>query len=235
ASWLMILGYEPNANAAKKQDECLRGDISLDVPRGARIGIKSKDGDLSVENVAKITIKNINGDVNLRDIANETEVTSLSSDISIENANGKIAAKTVSGDVEVYRCRPIEISDSCKISSTSGSVSMQETAHRNIEATSTSGDVSIYGALSNGGSYDFSTTSGAIALFLPANSSFQLNATMSYGASFNSEIPLKTSTQNSTQKVQQTESRQIKATCGAGDSNINLTTFNGSLRIKKTK
>ncbi|MEP6924916.1 MAG: DUF4097 family beta strand repeat-containing protein [Pyrinomonadaceae bacterium] len=227
--WLFVLG---SSNDPKKYDECLRGEnIEIELPYSASVGIKSPNSNgssFAVDSIAKAVVINIDSDVQLRNITQEIEVSSLSGNVAAEDSKGKILIKTFGGDIAAFRLSPNDFSDTLKLASTSGSIVMRDITHKNIEAVSTNGELSIYNSLVRGGSYNFNTTNGVVTLQLPADFPFQIRATLNAGGNFQNDFPIKF---NMTSVPGQ--SRLITGSNGAGDTSINLTTFNGMLRLRK--
>lgn len=224
-----IVSKNPNA---KSYDECLRGEnIEIELPYQATIGIKSANsngGAISIDSIAKAVVVSVDSDVQVRNIARETEVSSLSGNVAVEDSTGKFFLKTFGGDVAAFRLKPNDFSDILKIASTSGRIVLRDVTHKNIEAVATSGELEIYNSLVRGGNYDFNTTNGAVTLQLPHDFPFQIRATMTAGGNFQNDFAIKFNTTNVPG-----QSRLLTGSNGAGDTSINLTTFNGMLHLKK--
>lgn len=230
-SWLLIQGFDASSAPARAQDECLRGSIEIEVPYGSSVNkIKNLDATLSIESVAKVVIESVNGSVRLRDVLDETNVSTLAGDISLEDSNGKIFLKSISGAIAAQRLKPRNIDDGFVANSAMGDVLLQNISHSYIDAKSTSGELVSTGGLTRGGNYEFRTTSGGITLAMPADASFRLTAALSEGGNFRCDFPLKTNS-----NPVNSPTRLISGTFGTGETNINLTTFNGLLRLKKIK
>lgn len=233
AAWLTIVGFDPKEAVKpgmKKRDECLSGsNIEIEVPYGTYVDIKSRrDADFKIESVAKTRVDNFNGEVLIRDVREETEVSSLAGNIVVEDSVGKIKLKSFSGNVFGIRLKPLNYSDSLNAKSESGNVTLQDIAHANIEGGSSNSNLNYFGELVSGGVYKFSTVSGGVTMFLPLKSSFQFNATLSAGGSFQSLFPIKT-----TKQTKPGQTSRFVGTYGTGDATINVTTFSGALRLKK--
>jgi len=232
-SWIFIVGYDPKDKISGKKNECLNGtDIEIEVPFGSNVDIKSSDEDVNIESVAKASVRNQRGNISLRDIREEAEVSSYGGgSVLAEDSSGRFTLKSSGGDISANRLRPLNFSDALRINSQgSGNVTLQNISHANIEASSLSGELVYLGALEGGGSYSFNTTNGTVTLFLPTSSSFQFNARMSGGASFNTTFPIKTSANNNLPKG----ARVVTGVYGRGElATINLIAVSGSLRLQK--
>jgi formylmethanofuran dehydrogenase subunit D len=227
--WLFVTNVSTNP---KNYDECLRGEeIVIEVPYTASVGLKSLNsnhGYITIDSVAKAAVNSIESDVELRNVTQEMDISSLSGNIAVEDSSGKIRVKTFGGDIAAFRLHPNDFSDTLKVGSTSGSIIVRDVTHKNIEAVSTNGELSIYNSLVRGGSYDFNTTNGVVTLQLPADFPFQFRATINAEGNFQNDFPLKFNTTSVPG-----QSRLITGSNGTGDTSINLTTFNCLLRLKK--
>ena len=228
--WLFVTNAA--AAGAKNYDECLRGEnIEIELPYTATVGMKSPNstgGNIIIDSVAKAVVSSVDNDIQLRNVTQEIEVSSLSGSVAAEDSMGKISIKTFGGDIAAFRLRPNEFSDLLKLVSTSGSIVLKEITYKNIEAVSTNGELGIYNSLVRGGNYDFNTTNGAVTLQLPADFPFQIRVTMNAQGNFQNDFPLKFSSTNVPGQA-----RLMTGSNGAGDTSINLTTFNGMLHLKK--
>lgn len=231
-SWLIIVGFdpkEPTKPGMQRRQECLRGsNIEIEVPFGAFVDIQSReDVDFKVESVAKTRVRNVNGDVLIRDIREEAEVSSLAGSVVVEDSVGKFKLNTSTGNVFGIRLKPLNDTDSLTAKSTSGNITLQDVAHAIIDGSSSNSNLNYFGAVLPGGVYNFNTVNGAVTLFLPLKSSFQVNATTNVPP-IQGPFQIKWTKQN---KPGQTG--RITGICGEGDATINLVSFGGALRFQK--
>jgi SHOCT-like domain/Toastrack DUF4097 len=76
-------------------------DLSLRVPKGASLAIKSIGGDASIRGVlGGIEIREIQGDLSVRDVG-ALSIDTVSSDFSLRGAKGDLYVKSARGDVSV--------------------------------------------------------------------------------------------------------------------------------------
>jgi hypothetical protein len=225
-NWVMVLPFEQRKGPA---NECFDADeIQLEVPNGARVDIKSENGDSQIESVAKTHIASVGGSIILRDIREEIESSSLSGDIKVEDSTGKVSVKSVSGQIVLQRLEPNEIGDACRVKSSSGDLILQDVKHTSLEAGTINGEIVISGSPQNGSRYDLSTTSGNILLMFADDDSFKISATFSFGGNFVTNFKLDSFT-----NVKQGNTRKVSGIYSTGGATINLTSFNGNLTLKR--
>jgi hypothetical protein len=228
ANWLQIVNKVPEGTPPGPQPECLAGsEIELDVPIGSKMDLSGRSTETVIDSIKKVSVKTAEGDIAIRNIAGGINATTYQGNLIVESSEGSIMLETTSGNILAFGVNPGQIGDLFKAKAGSGNVTLQQIEHRQIEASSISGVVNFKGKLLNGGLYSFKTSSGPIRLQIPLKSSFILKAAYGFGG-FNSELPLKIEYEN---KIE--GGANMQARIGAGESNINLTTSQGSISIKK--
>lgn len=224
--WVKIINSAAPEKGETGADDCLSGgNLELDVPFGTNVNLKGDAGNISIESVNKVKIENISGSILLRRIARGVEAKTFEGNVTVEESGGAMTLVSNSGNIFAFETAPVETGDVFTAKSSSGAIILQSVAHKQIEAGSNTGAIRFDGAFSAGGQYALGTTNGSITLKIPAESSFRVNASYGYGA-FQTEIPLRDISQTAA-----LQARKLTAVSGAGDANLNLTTFSGAIRI----
>lgn len=79
-------------------------DLTLHVPRGARVGASSTSGDIKVRDVAgPVQVDCTSGDVSVGSVTDEVSVDCTSGDVEIGNVTGAVHVRSTSGDVKSTR------------------------------------------------------------------------------------------------------------------------------------
>ncbi len=203
--------------------------IEVNVPRGATIQVRARKANVSVSDVAEANIQAMQGDTMVERAARAVEINAVSGDINVIDSSGRARLQSVSGDVEASGGRAAEAGDAFQATSISGDVALENIKHTQIEIETVSGEITFDGALAQGARLRAKTTSGDISLALPADASFQINASVSLGG-FNSDFPFAL-TSSSTR----TASLQLRGTQGAGDAKLDLASHSGEVRLHRKK
>src|SRR5947209_241020 len=206
--------------------------VTLDVPRGATVFLKSQDGDVDVEGITEAHIEAVDGRVDMRRISRAIEATSIGGDVNLEDSSGRARLNTIGGSIEVKDLRSSDAGDFLKAKTASGDILLDRVATSRVEANTISGVIKLEGALARGGFYNFTTTSGDVTIVIPADSSFSLTAKVSEGGEIVTEFPLKY-TSNTSPASHPVHTGRLAGTYGSGDANINLISFSGTLRLRK--
>lgn len=142
----------------------------------------------------------VSGDLLAHDLDGELDLTSVSGDVRLEGGRGTgISLETVSGEVGLLDVRAREVS-----------------------GHTVSGGVTFRGPVLDGGSYEFSTTSGDINLGLPERPNATLSAA-TFSGRFSSDI-------GTTQQSGRSR-RRHNATWGSGSAKLDVETLSGDIRI----
>lgn len=225
--WVLITPLVAD-KAKSPMSDCIYGDrIEIDVPMKASLSIKSYETETRIDSVKKVDIKNLGGKVALRNITGGITASTFEGDVTVENSGGQISLETSTGNVVAYEVSPGQLGDTFKAKTNNGSITLQKVDHRQIEATSVSGSVIFNGKFLPGGLYTMNTSNGSIKLSIPGDSSCKIIAYYGYGT-FNSELPLKTETENISQG-----GKSLVAKMGSGDATVNVTTSSGSIYFGK--
>ncbi|HKX83471.1 MAG TPA: DUF4097 family beta strand repeat-containing protein [Pyrinomonadaceae bacterium] len=226
--WVLVMAVAETRTPGRTT-ECIAGEtVEVDVPMGASLNVSGRSTQTSVDSVKKISFKNVEGSVSLRNITGGIVASTYQGDLTVENSGGAISLESGTGNIAAYEVTPGQVGDLFKVKTNSGAISLQQLAHRQIEANSISGTLLFNGKFLDGGLYNFKTSKGDIRLLLPGNTSCTVQATYGYG-SFNSDLPLKKLTENLTPN-----SSTVVAKIGGGEScNVRLISSTGSIGIKK--
>ncbi|HEV3468901.1 MAG TPA: DUF4097 family beta strand repeat-containing protein [Pyrinomonadaceae bacterium] len=231
----------------------LTSGLELSVPRGASVNLRVHDGNVEVSDVAELTVNNLSGDVAARGVSRSVEAVTMSGDISLADSKGRARLRAVSGSVEATNVAPLAAGDSFEASSTSGDVSLSGVRHARVSGSTISGSVRASGPLARGGSYDFKTISGDVTLALPADASFRLNAKVVLSGEIITDFPIRatpvspngegpptppappTGGPKPPRRVhsEEPQATRLVGTVGTGDAAVTLTSFSGTLHLKR--
>jgi hypothetical protein len=247
----------PNERAEAFAGGCgSASNLELTVPRGASVNVESRSGNVQIADVADVHVQATSGDVDVRRASKSVEVSALSGDISLADSTGPARLTAVSGSVEARNARALAPGDTFEAKSTSGDISLEGVAHSQVSGATVSGGVIYTGALARGGVYDFLTISGDVTLELPADSSFTLHAKVMASGDIVTDFPVKTfggasATPPSTPAPPPGPhgpgrtrppnaippygpvGTHLDGTVGTGDAVVNLSSFSGSVRLRR--
>ena len=223
---------------SKPRSSCLPfGDIELDVPRGAIVQLQTRDADVNVSGVTRVGVVTQGGTVNVERVTRFVDVTTIGGDISVQNSKASIKLHSVGGSIDAHSVAASAVGDILEAGTVGGDISLAQISHGLVTVSTVSGDVTFAGSLTQGGRYSFQAIQGDVSLSLPADSSFRLNANLGRGGDLVSDFPLKYSSsvveQSDPFKKRGSGFQHIDAVYGTGDALINLSSFGGSVELRK--
>lgn len=195
------------------------------IPRGARVMVRSSSGDIEVRGAGgEVEASSMSGDVQVDDAATRVEVGSISGDVAIRRVKGQVDVTTVNGSIEIA-----DVDGDLKAESTSGDVVVERARGRDVELSTTSGDVSYDGSIETDGRYEFHSHSGTIALLVPSSSSARF-AIETFNGEIDSDFPV---TLLPGERSLNRRPRRFEFAVGTGGPRIIAETFTGNVEIRK--
>jgi DUF4097 and DUF4098 domain-containing protein YvlB len=209
------------------------GDVTLNVPRNARLVLKTIQGDIDVDGAAEAQVESASGNMTVRNVPEGVDLNTAAGDLTVENSGGRIRLRSMSGDIFARDLKPRDPGDNLSINSASGDVRLARIGQRNVEVRSISGGVSIDGPLAKGGRYQLNTVNGDISFELPPDSSFHLSGRVFQGGDIVTDFPLKYGDSRPQSKL--SKGGSIEGAFGTGDAMLDLMSTSGTIRLRKKR
>jgi DUF4097 and DUF4098 domain-containing protein YvlB len=196
----------------------------LSVPRGVRLVARSTSGDVTVRGTAGfVEASSTSGDVEVVDAVRRIELSSVSGDVTARKLRGTVEATSVSGSVELD-----DVEGDLHVESTSGDIVLTAVTSRDVEASTTSGEVTFSGPLAADGRYEFHSHSGNILLTIPASVSARFSVE-TFSGELDSAFPITLQPGDRSSR----RPRRFEFTVGDGGARVIAETFSGDLEIRK--
>jgi DUF4097 and DUF4098 domain-containing protein YvlB len=149
-------------------------NLTLRVPRGARLDIDTVSADITITGVRGAqTLESVSGQVSTQAFDAPVSATAVSGDVTITGSGGKAAVKTenVSGSSTVTGIR-----GDFQAEVVSGEIQVTIAAAGNVDVNSVSGEIVVNAELAPAAEIDMETVSGALTLKLkpPVNADFDV-------------------------------------------------------------
>ncbi len=185
----------------------LRADYEVSVPEDAELQIHDDSGEVSVANVL--------GDMNVETVA---------AGVALEDAAGYLTVKTVGGSFQCVRC-----AGRLEVSSISGSFRLLDLRSYHVRAQTSTGNILFDGEFLPNGIYRLKNYSGVIEVRFSPGDSFDLSATSLKG-SVNNEAKL---TPPAHPQRLSSKFGYALGTFNAGRAKVELTSFDGTINVRK--
>jgi hypothetical protein len=135
--------------------------FEINVPRSARLVIRSMSGDIQVRDVADLEAHTVSGDLDATNIASHADLETISGDLSVTNAAAGLRARTVSGGIQARK-----ITGEVSAQSVSGDVVLEDVTSSFVRSETVSGELHFTGPVDPKGRYEFHSHSGDVDLDL---------------------------------------------------------------------
>ncbi len=202
-------------------------DYTVTAPAGTRVTVRSVSGDISVTGTkGDLDVESVSGDVTIAEAGRLSRAKTVSGDVDIKGAatDGSLDVSSVSGDVVARSVKARRI----EAGTVSGNAELSDATCEAATMKSVSGDVTFNGPLARAGRYEFKSHSGDVRLVVGAEPGFELDASTFSGA-VNSDLPLTVGGE----KGAAISRRSLHGVYGDGSATIDVTTFSGSVIIRK--
>jgi len=220
-------------------DETTRKAVTISyditVPARTAVSARSGSGDVIVEGTQLlVSARTGSGDISVRKLGGTADLTTGSGDITAAGVAGRAKLGTGSGDIEASG-----IGAGLAASTGSGDILASLSGKGDVETSTGSGDIELTGVIGaitastgsgdvsvNGtpaGDWKVSTASGSLAVRVPADSGFTLNARSSSG-SLNIDVPLSGEARQ--------ERRRVQGTVRGGGPTLELSSASGSISVR---
>jgi DUF4097 and DUF4098 domain-containing protein YvlB len=188
---VVIINKAETEKSEAAQGNCQAySDVELNIPRGATVLVQTRDGNIDIAEIASAYAGTQNGDINVERVSRSIEVGSIGGSICLKDSSGRVSVTSAGGGVEAENIRPVENGDAFEVITVSGDITLNQVTHKQVNARTVSGNVSLTGPLAAGGRYGFNSFSGDITLAMPSNSSFRLSAKISQEGDIITDFPL---------------------------------------------
>ena len=210
-------GMKLGVDEARVGEAPVHGDITVYLPRGTQVAVKTVNGDIDAADVSG-WFYTIAGAVRIGGNATSIEVDAMRGDIDLGVSVPWLHVRAGSGHVVVHG-----VVQDVDVSTISGMLDVASSGIRRGQFSSVSGDIHWVGAPPVGAILDFSNHSGAVDIALPRSAlgSFLLSTVA--GTITNGFMPLRPVSQ---------EQHSVRLTRGRGGADVTVRTFKGTIRVR---
>ncbi|MGB4705488.1 MAG: DUF4097 family beta strand repeat-containing protein [Candidatus Saccharicenans sp.] len=196
-------------------------DYTVWIPDKASIEVKSISGDVRVEKAGgTVKVSTVSGSVSIAGGSGTISAKAVSGNLNVTGASGDCQLNSVSGDIYLN-----QVKGSVEAEAVSGSIKLLEVREaRRVSAKSVSGSIEYRGQVLSGGVYRFTSHSGSVRLFLPEDSSFDLEAS-SFSGSVTTDFPV--------QVTGKLGGKTVQGRVGRGGAEVQAKAFSGNVEIRK--
>lgn len=160
-------------------------EVEVSLPAWAALSIRGREVDVVVEGTAsELQVQVVEGDVTARRVNGVVTLSTVDGVIEVEDAGGRLTARSRSDDVTLRRIR-----GEVEAYSGSGDVTLEEIRASTVRAETLDGDLVFRGALARGGTYAFSVHDGDAIIAIPPGSGVRARVA-TFDGEFQSDFPV---------------------------------------------
>lgn len=196
-------------------------DVELTVPRTMSLAVRGTFLTADVSGVrGEVTVETTHGNVQLVGGRGYVSARSVQGTVTCRDAEGRIELASANGGVAVSG-----VAGSLEVESVNGAIELRDVRSGSVEASTVNGGVTYAGTLEPNGRYRLSTHNGDVAVEVPAGTNATISAS-TFGGAFESDFPV-------VLREAEGGGRQIAMTLGDGGARLDLSSFNGSIRLRR--
>ena len=204
-----------------------RGMLRVTVPQWAATSVDALTGSIEVTNApVELELDGIAGAVGVSGGAGRLTISAAAGNVVLSDYEGRVEVEAIAGPISVR-----DASGVFHLEAVNSSIRMERVRSASVEATSTNGAITWVGPVPTDARYTFESHNGDIEVAVPPGLDARLRVRTFLG-SFDTAIPARTSGARERSVAPWEGERELVATYGSGAATINISTFNGSVRVR---
>ena len=205
----------------EKSYELPRVDFGITTPRGMSVAIQGVELDAMIEGSrGNISVHTVEGSIDVSGGRGNVALRTVDGHVSVRDAEGNIALRTIEGDVTVVDSR-----GAIAIESVDGDVELLNVDSENIGVNVVDGDITFLGTIDDGGRYFMSTHDGNLDITVPSGTNARVSIA-TFAGELVSDIPI--------QIEGDVSKRRFSFTMGTGRALVELSSFDGEIRLRQS-
>lgn len=195
-------------------------DLELTVPRDMAIRLNGMDTDVDIRGAgAEVDVQTLNGDITVEGGSGYVNLRTVHGEIELSNTHARVTAGTVSEDITLDN-----VDGDVRVETVNGDITMTDMRSGNVSAEAVTGDLEYEGTIRANGHYTLTTHSGDVVIGVPRDANATIRVS-TYQGDFQADYPVR--------MIGSTEDREFTFTLGNGSASISLSSFNGSVRVRR--
>ena len=198
-------------------------DLDIRIPEASGLSVVAVSADIEVRNVQGVqNLQTVSGDIDATVFEADLEAKTVSGDVEVQGQQNStlITVMTVSGDVEITN-----IGGEIEASAVSGDLTVEAGVLTRVRLRTTSGDITLQGAIDKGGRLDGETMNGDVEVTLVDTSDVVVTVETFNGDidhCFDAEVE---------RRSRYGPGRELRVSRGDADRTVRLKAFNGDVEI----
>ena len=195
-------------------------DYHLTIPTWMAIHVSGIYADVSVKGSrGEVRVETVQGSVECTGGRGFVSLSSVDGDVSLSDATGHIELNAVNDGVTVKN-----VEGELQVQGVNGDLDLSDVRCTMVDASTVNGGILFRGALRSDGRYSLTTHSGDIAVAVPDKSNLTVSVA-TFSGDFDSSFPIKL--------TETKKGRRFKFTLGNGSGQLELESFEGTIRLAR--
>ncbi|MDX1622882.1 MAG: DUF4097 family beta strand repeat-containing protein [Gemmatimonadota bacterium] len=196
-------------------------DYALTVPASMDLAIHGARSPVTVRGTAgRVEVHTTNGAVEVRGGRERVEVHTINGRVRISGTRGRVKVVGVNGPVTIRDMA----GEAVTVNLVNGAVTLDEIDGGAVEAVTVNGRIRFQGVVRSEGSYQLNAHNGGIVFEIPEGTSARVHVS-TFNGSFRTEFPVTIE--------DGPHGRRFDFTLGAGEARVELTSFNGTIELRR--
>lgn len=196
-------------------------EYRITVPAGIDLSVHGVGTDVTIRGSrGGVQAHTVNGDISVEGGRGVIQLNSVQGGVSLSGAEGKAEVASVNDAVDVRDFR-----GDLKATTVNGEVSLRGVDSASIESTTVNGSIVYEGSIRPDGWYRFNTHNGEVVVEIPPGAGATIQV-RTFNGEFQSDFPVTAS--------QSGRGKHFNFTLGDGGAQIEMSAFNGKIRLRSS-
>ncbi len=199
-------------------------DYDITAPSWMPIKVEGQFNFITIDGAqAEVSADSVRGDITIRGGTGFVTAKSIEGEIVVEGARGKVNVSSVNQGIKIS-----DTSGDITAESVNGPIAMTGIQSSSVEASTTNGNITYEGNLTDGGRYTMTTHNGDLLMAVPENASATFTV-RTYNGEFRTDLPL----EGRIPPEELHRGKRVTMTLGKGSADVTLESFGGTIRLRK--
>jgi DUF4097 and DUF4098 domain-containing protein YvlB len=199
-------------------------DYDITAPSWMPIKVEGPFNFITIDGAqAEVSADTVRGDITIKGGTGFVTAKSIEGEIVVEGARGKVNVSSVNQGIKIS-----DTSGDITAESVNGPITMTGIQSSSVDASTTNGNITYDGNLTDGGRYTLTTHNGDLLLGVPENASATFSV-RTYNGEFRTDLPL----EGRIPPDELHRGKRVTMTLGKGSADVTLESFGGTIRLRK--
>lgn len=199
-------------------------DYDITAPAWMPIKVEGQFNFITIDGAqAEVSADSVRGDINIKGGTGFVTAKTIEGEIVVEGARGKVNVSSVNQGIKIS-----DTSGDITAESVNGPIALTGIQSSSVEVSTTNGNITYEGTLSDGGRYTMTTHNGDLVMSVPESASATFTV-RTYNGEFRTDLPL----EGRIPPDEMHRGKRVTMTLGKGSADVTLESFGGTIRLRK--